>query len=371
MDNFTRAESPKAGESITTTEPASATMTERIAAYVCQRMPEARDLSVGGLHRIPGGASRETWSFDAEWEEHGGRHRQGLILRRDPEAGLLESDRDVEYRVYRAFEGTQIPVPHVFWLESGSEALDRPFFIMERIDGCDTDGNALAARPDDASRQRIARRKFEILGAIHAADPESLGLLDVQPDGPPAPNRCAERELGHWQRIIDAQSSEPLPVIRLAIAWLRNRPPPAAQRVTVCHGDYRSGNFMYGDDDIRGVLDWEMVHLGDPIEDLAWTFLKNWRFGVRPADAGRTDTPIGGICPREQAIAIYEAASGILVDERALRWWEVFSHVKAVGIWITGGRSFTDGRTNSPLMALIPRLLNSTQYEAILDLIGW
>ncbi|MHB8575877.1 MAG: phosphotransferase family protein [Dehalococcoidia bacterium] len=348
-----------------------ATFSERIVAYLRGQMPQATELAISGLYRIPGGASRETWSFDATWLDAAGQQRRGFILRRDPEAGLLETERDVEYRVYRAFQDSAVPVPHVYWLELNAAPLERPFFIMERIDGCQTEPRGLTARPDDAARQQIARRKFEILGAIHAADPAALDLLNLDVSDPPQPEACAERELAHWERIIDAQALEPLPVIRLAISWLRANPPPPAQRVVVCHGDFRTGNFLYTADDIRGVLDWEMVHLGDPLEDLAWTCLKNWQLGARRQADGMVEPLIGGIATREEAFAIYAAASGIQVDMQALRWWEVFSHVKATAIWITGGRSFIDGRTSEPLMGLIPRIFNGFQFDAILDLIGW
>ncbi len=359
-----------------------ATMAGRIADFLQARMPDATQIQVSRLYRIPGGASRETWSFDATWQnghiqqnEQDGEstlQKRGFILRRDPDAGLLDTDRDVEYRVYRAFgglaEGSAVPVPRMYWLETESIALDRPFFIMERIDGCQSDPNLLALRPDDAGRRRIARREFEILGAIHAADPAALGLLDLSSRAAPGKDGCAESELSHWQQIIERQRLEPQPVVQLAIAWLRAHPPPPAQRIVVCHGDFRSGNFLYTDDEIMGVLDWEMVHLGDPLEDLAWTCMKNWRFPNAPGVAGKL---FGGIAQPEEAFATYERASGIKVDSAALHWWDVFSHVKAVAIWLTGARSFCDGRTASPFMALIPRLLNSTQYGEILNLLGW
>jgi len=346
----------------------TATMADRIAAYLRLQLPDAREIIVERLYRIPGGASRETWSFDATWTDADGSQQRGFILRRDPEAGLLQTDRDVEYRVYRAYQETAVPVPRMYWLELDCTSLDRPFFVMERIDGCQTDPAALAARLDDTARRRIARRKFEILGAIHRESPADLGLLQIGPHGPPRPEECALRELAHWEAIIDREQQEPLPVIRLAIGWLRGHLPAPAQRVVVCHGDFRTGNFLYAADEIRGVLDWEMVHLGDPIEDLAWTCLKNWQYGT-PLASG--ESLIGGIARRDEAFATYAAASGIAVDEASLRWWELFSHVKAVGIWITGGRSFSERRTHEPLMALIPRLLNATQFDAILDALGW
>ena len=351
---------------------ATSDLTQRLATYLCKQMPAARSLRVEGLTRIVGGASRETWSFDAVWQENAVERHRGFILRRDPDAGLLESDRALEYRAYRAFANSEVPVPAVYWLEREPEPLGRPFFIMERIDGCRTDGNFLGAQPDDERKLRLAQRKFAILGALHRADPVALGLADIDPLGIPSPENAARRQLDHWERIVDQQAQEPLPIVRLAVAWLRSHLPPPAQRIVVCHGDFRSGNFLYDYEagEIRGVLDWEMVHLGDPLEDLAWTCLLNWRYGGASPAGGGSDR-IGGLVERETAFRLYEAASGVRVDETALRWWDVFSHVKAVGIWITGGRSFADGRTNQPFMALIPRLLNGVQEQALLDLLGW
>jgi len=345
----------------------------RLASYLRSRLPAAGDLRIERLTRIPGGASRETWSFDAVWHEDGTERRQGFILRRDPVAGLLESDRRLEYRAYAAFASTAVPVPRIYWLEEAEGGpLERPFFIMERLDGCQSDGQALAMRPNDENKARIARRFIEILATIHSADPVALGLGDLNSDGFPAPEACALRELRHWTAIIDAQATEPLPVIRLAIGWLRAHLPPPAQKIVVCHGDYRAGNFLYDERDIRAVLDWEMVHLGDPIEDFAWMCLENWRYGEHYATGQRRpDAPIGGLLPFDEAQTLYQAASGLRIDPEALRWWTIFAHVKALGIWVTGGRSFRDGRTHDPLMALIPRLLNWLQDTCILELLGW
>src|SRR5437868_2149204 len=125
---------------------ATATMIDRIATYLRAKMPEAREVAVDGLLRIGGGTSRWDWSFDAIWRDDGGEQRRGCILRRDPDAGLLETDRDIEYTVYNAFQHTSVPVPRMYWLETGSDALERPFFIMERIDGCQSDPAGLALR---------------------------------------------------------------------------------------------------------------------------------------------------------------------------------------------------------------------------------
>ena len=110
---------------------------QRIQEYLSAKIG-ADDVAVSNLVRIPGGASRETWSFDARWPENGMEVERGFVLRRDPDASLLETERDLEFRVMDAVAGHGVPVPKMYWLESDGGLLDRPFFVMERIDGCET-----------------------------------------------------------------------------------------------------------------------------------------------------------------------------------------------------------------------------------------
>ncbi|MFP8873532.1 MAG: phosphotransferase, partial [Myxococcota bacterium] len=112
----------------------------------------------------------------------------------------------------------------------------------------------------------------------------------------------------------------------------------------------------------RAILDWEMAHLGDPLEDLAWGLNPVWRFG--------TDDRAGGLVPREEAVRIWEAESGLRADPAALHWWEVFSSVKGQAIWVSSGREFTDGKNQDPVLALAAWLMGNSQDRAILSLLG-
>src|SRR5262245_33331899 len=111
-----------------------------VAAYLGRRLPDAHDVQVTKLYRIPGGASRETWSVDTAWTESNGKKRQqGFIIRRDPTASLVHSERELEFAFYQSFAGNpDVPVPRPFWLETDAALLERPFFVMERVDGCDS-----------------------------------------------------------------------------------------------------------------------------------------------------------------------------------------------------------------------------------------
>ena len=330
---------------------------ERLAAYIARKMPDARGVAVSGLERISGGASRETYRFRLAWD--GGE--RPLILRRDPPASLIETERRVEFAAYRAFHGTAVPVPELLWLEEEDEALDHPFFIAEELAGHQASPQVLLSGLYDAVLPRLAERKWGILGEIARADPAALGLVEVMPA--PEPDACWRRELDHWETLIDRDAVEPMPITRAAIRWLRANPPPPAQKLSVVHGDYRTGNFLFDEaGEIHGVLDWEMAHLGDPLEDLGWSLQPVWCFG-REGFAG-------GLVPADQAIAAWERASGLKADPAALHWWTLFNCVKGQGIWVGSAKAFISGGNRAPIMVYPAWWLINAQDRAMLKVMG-
>ena len=332
----------------------------RVAAYVATRMPDVSDITVDALERISGGASRETYRFRLAFREGGVVREQRLILRRDPPASLIKTERRVEFEAYRAFHGSAVPVPRMLWLEETDTALDHPFFIAEELAGYQASPQMLFSGGYDAVLPRVAEQKWTILGEIARADPVRLGLDKVM--APPVLEACWRAELDHWEHIFDTDEAEPQPIARAAIRWLRANPPPPAQKLSVVHGDYRTGNFLFDTaGQIHGVLDWEMAHLGDPLEDLAWGFNPIWRFG-RGLE--------GGLLPQREAISIWERASGLTVDPAALHWWILFNCVKGQGIWVGSARAFIDGGNREPIMVYPAWWLLNAQDRAILKVMG-
>jgi aminoglycoside phosphotransferase (APT) family kinase protein len=338
-----------------------ASLETRLAGYIAARLAAAEEVSVESLERIFGGASRETYRFVLRYRRDGEAHSRRLILRRDPPGSLIETERAIEFGAYRAFHGTSVPVPEPLWLEEDGAWLDYPFFVMEELSGFESSPQLIVAAPYDRHAARLAEQKWTILGAIARADPEALGLHTVME--PVAPERCWQRELAYWEERIDADELCPQPVIRAAIRWLRRNPPPAPAKVAVVHGDYRTGNFLYDTDgNIRAILDWEMSHLGDPLEDLAWSLNPVWRWA--------RDERAGGLAPRGEAIRIWEEASGLRAEPAALRWWEVFSSVKGQAIWVSSAKEFTDGKNQDLLLALSAWLMGNSQDRAALAALG-
>ena len=332
----------------------------RLEAYIADKLAHAQQVTVSGLERISGGASRETYRFHLAWVEDGAPRERRLILRRDPPASLIDTERRVEFEAYRAFHGSAVPVPEMLWLEEDAGPLDHPFFVAEELAGFQAAPQLLFSGPYDAVLPQVAERKWAILGEIARADPHALGLTGVME--PPALDACWRRELDYWEAVFDRDEAEPLPIARAAVRWLRANPPPPAQKLAVVHGDYRTGNFLYDETgEIRGVLDWEMAHLGDPLEDLAWGFNPVWEFGRGLA---------GGLLPQADAVALWESASGLTADPAALHWWILFNCVKGQAIWVGSAGAFIKGGNKEPIMVYPAWWLMNAQDRAILKVMG-
>jgi aminoglycoside phosphotransferase (APT) family kinase protein len=309
----------------------------RLGAKLEAVLPGDGAVILKDVARIHGGASRQTYRFDAVR----GAETTGLILRRDPADSLIDTERRLEYAAYLSFAGSDVPAPRPLLLEEGSETLGSPFFVMSRVDGGVT-GTPFQPNSYAPHAEALSRDFFTILGRIAKADPAATPLTDVVET--PAPEACWSKELTYWEGVLDKDQMQPMPIARAAIRALRRAPPPSAQKLSVVHGDYRSGNFLHDQQGtILAILDWEMAHIGDPLEDLAWALDPMWA----GPDPNRT---LEGVV-RAEAIRVWEAASGLSCDPAAFAWWELFASVKGLAIWASAGRSYADGKNTDPVLA--------------------
>ena len=189
-------------------------------------------------------------------------------------------------------------------------------------------------------------------------------------EGPitPSSERCrarsrwspAKNEVELWEKHYRAAAPNPHPVFELAFRWLRAGLPQAAAE-TLVHGDYRLGNFLYTEEGLQGVVDWELAHWGDPMEDLGWLSVRSWRFGGQE--------PVAGLAPRAEFFRLYEEAGGLPVDRDRVRFWEVFGNLRWGIITIAQAVAYISGQSRSVELASIGRRTAETEYE-LLNLIG-
>ena len=205
-----------------------AALEESLADYIRLKIPAAAEVRVDRLEQISGGASRQTYRFRLSFSERGKAHERHLILRRDPSASLIDTDRKIEFAAYKAFFGTSVPVPEVLWLEDDARHLGSPFFIGVEMTGLQTSPTRILMEPYASHHRKIAEQKWSILGAIAASDPAKLGLVGVME--PVAPGECWKRELDYWEGVLDSDELIPQPIMRAAIRWMRRNPPASSMR---------------------------------------------------------------------------------------------------------------------------------------------
>ena len=334
-------------------------LSDNLAAYIGSKTGQPAEVS--GLDRISGGASRETYRFVLRTPAVGAAMERRLIVRLDPPTSLIETDRRVEFAAIQAFHGSEVPVPEPLWIETDGAALGAPFAIMSEITSGEAHPFKLMQPPFSQHLAIVGRQKWASLGAIARADAAPSDFAKIV--ATPALEACAQRELDAWEATLDEDELEPQPIQRAVVRWLRQHPPPPPQRLSIVHGDYRTGNFLVDKDGaITAILDWEMAHLGDPLEDLAWSLNRVWHFN--------NDERSGGLLPRADAIAIWEQASGFTVNPSGLHWWELFSCIKGQAIWISAAKEFQTGKNRDTIMALAGWMQSNSQDRAALHLLG-
>jgi aminoglycoside phosphotransferase (APT) family kinase protein len=264
---------------------------------------------ITGAAKLSGGASQETWSFDIVHPSG----NVGAILRRAPPgygdslshaAGL-----DAEAVLMQLAYDAGLPSPRVLHVLKPDEELGRGF-IMVRVEGETIARKILRDEAFAKARPLLARQLGRIAAGIHDLPKAKLPKLRSNSTTQMITDLTREYRSANWPR----------PVFELALRWLADHDPGASRETTLVHGDFRNGNLIIGPDGVRAVLDWEIAHFGDPMEDLGWICVNSWRFG-------EIDKPVGGFGSREDLFAGYEEA-GRKVDPDRVMFWEVMGTLR-------------------------------------------
>jgi len=308
-------------------------------------------VTVDGMRRLSGGASRETWALDA-CSAGGARHE--LVLRRDPGGHAGSTSRATEYDVLCSAHAAGVAAPEpVLLLEPGDGLGDG--FVMRRVAGETIARKILRDEEFAAARAGLAQQCGEQAARIHRIDVATVATSTLQVLG-------AREQLAQYRGVLDALG-EPHAAFELGLRWLdENVPVPSDGQPRLVHGDFRNGNLVVGPDGLRAVLDWELAHLGDPVEDLGWLCVKSWRFGA-------TDRPVGGFGDYTTLLDAYAAAGGGRVELDALRYWEAFGTLKWGVICAMQATLHTSGRVRSVELAALGRRVAEMEWDllALLD----
>lgn len=328
---------------------------QRLRQFLSARNPGAEGLTVDRLQRSGNGSSRENWPFDVSWTQDGSLVRRHLLLRRDPPSAVVDTTRSTEFALLKVLEPTPIPSPAAHWLDDEGAELLRPSMIVDRHPGeahraVLRDKNPLGL-PSQA-REGLARALCELLAQVHRVDVAATGLRDILPAPVPDP---AAAEMNRWEHLLDQAELEPQPVLRWALRWLRDHLPVPPDRLVLVHGDFRPANVLVDDGAVRVLLDWELAHLGDPLDDLGWYC----------APVYLREHFIPGIWEEADFLRRYTELTGTEVTAAALRFWQVLSLLRLAVIALQGVRIFCDGDTDRPAAppAALLRLLADVVSE--------
>lgn len=288
------------------------------------------------LQRLSAGATSAIWSFEY------GEPPAGYILR----IAAIGGNRvpiSTEAAAMEAAGAAGVPVPKVISAEDDTARFGRPYMIMERVEGETLARHILRDDEFVDARTNFARQCGQILGRLRVANRRGVPGLDC------------EDQLERWTEILRL-TEVPVPTFEWALRYL-HRERPAKHEPTLVHGDFRLGNLILGPDGVKAVLDWELVHLGDALEDLGWLCARPWRF--------RGPEPVGGMGQYEDLIESYERESGVSVDLDELRWWEVFATLRWGIICLLQAARHLTGSERSVELATIGRRVAETELDLL------
>lgn len=251
----------------------------------------------------------------------------------------------IEARLVAELADRDIPVPEVLRILSPADGLGEGY-VMSRLAGETLAPRILRREQFAAARERLARQCGAALASIHAADTPTGRTLADSP---------AETVLDDYRRRYDAFRL-PRPVFELAFRWLAERLPPRADPVLV-HGDFRNGNLVVDEHGLVGVLDWELAHRGDPMEDLGWLTVNSWRFGM-------SHRAVGGFGTRRELLRGYEEAGGC-GDPGRLRFWQLLGSLKWGVMCMTMADIYRRGLDDSVERAAIGRRVSEAEIDML------
>ncbi len=288
---------------------------------------------IDGLRRLTGGASRETWRFSAAGDD--------LVLQR-VRPGRPDG-LGLEPRVLSAAFAAGVPVPEVVVDGSGSAQLELPFMVVRAVEGETIARKILRDDEFATARTVLVRQLGEAAARLHATDTAGLGgLPDVD-------------QVRMYEKVLH-DMGEPHPVFEVAFRWLESNR-PLSTGVRLVHGDFRLGNMLVSAQGLTAVLDWELAHLGDPMEDLGWLCVRAWRFGGQG--------PVAGLGDYAELFDAYESVSGVRPDPDVVRWWEILGTVKWGIMCIVQANTHLSGVSRSHELAAIGRRVCENEHDVV------
>ena len=311
-----------------------AELATRVAAYLGEQV--GHPVQVGAIRRFPVGFSWLTYAVPVSGLHRGGASEE-LILRLGPDHGLFAPySAEPQVLAMRTLAGSAVPLPRAYWSSDDPAILGAPFLFCEKVPGAAVVPWVSAGSPglQEGYRRRLGEQFIDALAALHRIEWQGQPIAELA-QGIRADN-AARLNVEHWEAQIARWAMRPYPLAEWGLRWLKAHA-PAAPHVAIVHGDYRTGNFLELDGRITAILDWELVHLGDPHEDLGWASLPMYMGGSKL------------ICRLAEPAWFYERyaeQAGFQVSMVSVRYYQALALLKLAATHMAAARCFEEGRFN-------------------------
>ena len=229
--------------------------------WIDEYVPSAGKIKA--IEQFKGGQSNPTYKIITE--------SKNLVLRRKPPGKLLPSAHavDREYKVITALYETDVPVPKTYGLCEDDDVAGTAFFVMDFLDG-DLFWDPMIPSMTNRDRTEIYKNKNKTLAKLHSVDYKKIGLEDYG-----KPGNYVARQVSRWSKQYRASETDNIEAMNNLIDWLPKNIPDDDE-TTIVHGDYRLDNMILKNNEVIGILDWELSTLGHPIADFSYHCL-SWR----------------------------------------------------------------------------------------------
>ncbi|MBS0241001.1 MAG: phosphotransferase family protein [Proteobacteria bacterium] len=302
---------------------------------------------------LAGGAVQQNWRLDVEVAGGARAGRHAWVLRTDAAASLdVSLDRMAEYRCIEAAYKAGVKVAEPVVASDDLALIGRAFAIQALVNG-NAQGRRIVRDPalpefGDALAREIGAEMARINGIVPGKD--VLSFLPVPLVNP------SRLQVAQMRKALDG-ASEPRPALEYVLAWL-DREAPEPKRLTLVHGDLRTGNYMVDGGRLTAVLDWEFCHWGDPREDIGWFIARCWRFG-------NDDKVAGGIAKLASLLEGYNAVAQVPVTAAELAYFEVLAAARWATISLLQGDRFIRGGERSLELALTGLMPPEMEWDAL------
>ena len=322
-------------------------MQEELASALSKKLLEVGiEGKVSNLEPLTGGASKEIWKFEIS----NAKKSTKMILRRGSgiEGPLAIKTAD-EARIQKEVIKVGAPVPKILAVSKNEEELGDSY-IMHFVEGESIARKILRDKEYKKALPILAYQCGEAIAKIHNIDINNFSFL---------PKKPAEDQLEDLYSTYQS-FEQPSPVFEYAYLWLKEQDFGNFQESLV-HGDFRLGNIIVNADGLQSIIDWELAHIGNPLQDLGWVCGNSWRFG-------KNDKVVGGFGELEDLLEGYNSVSKLKVNKEMVRCWQVFGTFRWGVICLIQAYAHLNGTINSIEKAAIGRRVSETEID-IVDLL--